>query len=74
MPDAGDTILRFGKYKGAKIRDVPVEYLDYLLGWDELYPSIRADIEAYLKTQADYDAMDGPKDWREGREDYTGED
>ena len=30
-----DFRLRFGKYKGKTFRDVPLEYLDWLVGWME---------------------------------------
>lgn len=70
--DPGENIINFGKHRGEKIRDVPIGYLDWLLGLDDLRPGLRADIEAYLKTQAEYDAE--PKDWKEGREDYLGDD
>lgn len=70
--DPGETTLKFGKHKGEKLRDVPVAYLDWLLGID-LRDDLRADIESFLKTQAEYDQMDAPKDWREGREDYNGD-
>ena len=74
MNDPGDFILRFGEHAGEKIRDVPVHYLDFVLGWPALYPDTKKAIETFLATQAEYDAMDEePKDWREGREDYTGD-
>ena len=48
MPDSGDKIFPFGKHKGARLRDIPTGYLDWALGID-----LRADIQAYLKTQAE---------------------
>lgn len=73
MSDLGDTILNFGKaHRGKMLRDVPVHYLDWIIGLDDLKPELRESIRAYLKTQASYDAMG--TDWKEGREDYTGED
>lgn len=67
----GDTILPFGKHKGQKLSEVPVRYLDWMLSID-LSPQLRADIEAYLKTQAEYEQMDQtPRDWKEGREDFV---
>lgn len=69
MIEPGNYILRFGMHSGEKLRDVPIEYLDYLLGWDGLRAETRKAIEAYLKTQAEYDQMDDAPDWKEGRED-----
>jgi len=64
--------LTFGIHNGKQLQDVPLTYLDFLLGLSNLGPSLRYDIEAYLKTQAAYDQLnDTPKDWREGREDYN---
>jgi hypothetical protein len=69
----GETILDFGKeHRGKRFYDVPVSYFDWMLGLDNLRPQLREKIVAFLKTQAEYDQQ--PKDWREGREDYTGED
>ena len=68
MTDPGDTIMPFGKHKGSRLRDIPIGYLDWLLGLDDLRPQLRESIEAFLKTQAEYDRE--PKDWKEGREDY----
>lgn len=66
----GDSRLTFGKHQGEKIRDAPIGYLDWLLGLTDLSPWFRDEVAAYLKTQAEYDAMDGSRDWKEGREDY----
>lgn len=70
MPEPGDYILRFGKHKGCKLRDVPTGYLDWMLGLDDLRADTREAIESYLKTQSEYDAMDGDApDWKDGRDD-----
>jgi Putative quorum-sensing-regulated virulence factor len=75
MDEAGETIFPFGKHKGERLRDIPIHYLDWALGID-LRDDLRAAVQAYLKTQAEYDQLNGgAKDWREGREDYVeGED
>lgn len=65
---AGDSRMTFGKHQGERIRDVPVAYLDWLIGLTDLTPWFRDEVMAYLKTQAEYDAMDGG-DWKDGRED-----
>lgn len=67
MTDPGDHVFPFGKHKGERLRDIPVAYLDWALGID-LRPELRTAIQDFLKTQAEYDAMDGG-DWKEGRED-----
>jgi hypothetical protein len=73
MPAAkepGNVRLPFGKHRGEQIRNVPVGYLDWVLGVDLTgYPNLEDNIKAYLKTQAEYDKE--PKDWKEGREDYN---
>ncbi len=66
MSDLGETIFPFGKHRGEKLKDIPVGYLDWALGI-ELRDDLRNAIKAYLKTQAEWDAMDGT-DWKEGRE------
>lgn len=73
MSDHGETKFPFGKHRGEKLKDIPVGYLDWALGI-ELRDDLRTAIQEFLKTQAEWDAMDGTPDWREGREDYTGED
>ena len=50
----GDLVLSFGKYKGYCIRDVPTEYLDWLLGQEWAYESTKDAIEAHLKTRSDW--------------------
>lgn len=66
MSEPGEYKMPFGKHRGEKLSDIPIGYLDWLLGID-LQPETRTAIEAYLATQAEYDQE--PKDWKEGRED-----
>ena len=54
----GNTELPFGKHEGERIRDVPVSYLDWLIGQDWLDEDLREDVEAFLE--------DDPE-WRELR-------
>lgn len=45
----GDVTLGFGKYKGNRLRDVPVDYLLWILdNFGDLWPSTREAIEKYL--------------------------
>ena len=49
---SNDPIIPFGKYKGEYASDVPVEYLDWLLGQEwfvEKFEFICNDIERHLK-------------------------
>lgn len=64
----GDFKMPWGKHAGEKLRDIPMSYLDWLLGLADLNKTIRKNVEGYLATQAEYDRE--PADWREGREDY----
>jgi hypothetical protein len=40
--------MPFGQYKGQPIREVPVEYLLYILDWPELWPATKRAIQRYL--------------------------
>lgn len=65
----GEYILPFGKYRGERLYDIPITYLDHILGWEELFDGTRKKIEAFLSTQAEHQKE--PDDWKEGREDYV---
>jgi hypothetical protein len=41
--------LPFGQYKGRELRNVPIDYLLYLLGWEGLWPNTRKAIQCYLE-------------------------
>lgn len=49
MSGAGAWVIPFGKYKGRALTDVPVPYLRWLLGTENLYVDTRQAIEAHLK-------------------------
>lgn len=53
MPTS-DPILPFGKHKGQKVSDVPVEYLDWLIGQSWLNADLRELIEAHLKDRPEW--------------------
>ena len=44
--------MPFGKYKGTKMKDVPSDYLDWLIGqpWIAKWPRVKAYIEANKKS------------------------
>src|SRR5205814_40874 len=46
--DLASTILPFGKYKGKRFDQVPLKYLDWLVGEEFLRPVLRGKIEDYL--------------------------
>lgn len=50
----GTLVLRFGKYRGKPISDMPTSYLDYLLGWEGLMPFQKRAIHEHLKTRQDW--------------------
>ena len=41
--------LPFGQYKGRELRNVPIDYLLYLLDWSDLWPNTRKAIQRYLE-------------------------
>lgn len=55
---APDPILPFGKYKGQAASEVPVEYLDWLIGQDWLYVSLREEIYEHLLSRAEWQQLD----------------
>lgn len=60
--DENDPILPFGKYKGQRCSDVPVSYLDWLIGQDWM------DEKKDLK-EAIIDHLHTRPEWRELGED-----
>jgi len=53
-----DVIMPFGKYKGLRISEVPIKYLDWLIGQDWMHHrDLRLDIEAYLEGCAEWKRM-----------------
>jgi len=44
--------MPFGKYKGTKMKDVPSDYLDWLIGqpWISKWPRVKLYIEANKKS------------------------
>ena len=58
----GDFVMPFGAHKDEPLSDIPTEYLDYILGFDDLWPSTRDAIVAHLRTRADWQSMDREDD------------
>ena len=50
----GDFIMPFGKYKGEPLSEIPTEYLDYVLGFDNFWTSTQNAILAHLRSRADW--------------------
>jgi uncharacterized protein (DUF3820 family) len=48
MSRPDDFVMPFGKYKGKKLDEIPLTYLDWLLGKVELYPETKRAIKEYL--------------------------
>jgi hypothetical protein len=44
----GEFTMPFGQYKGQPIREVPVDYLLYILDWNDLWPTTKRAIQRYL--------------------------
>jgi uncharacterized protein (DUF3820 family) len=55
--DDSDPILPFGKHKGERCSDVPVGYLDWLIGQDWLKPDLKQEIENHLETRTEWRRM-----------------
>jgi uncharacterized protein (DUF3820 family) len=52
-----EPILPFGKHKGEHLSEVPVEYLDWLIGQDWLRPALKKQIEAHLLTRPEWQRL-----------------
>lgn len=59
-----DLKMPWGKYKGQCLSDIPVYYLDWLIGWEGMdegrNSSLKVKITTHLKSRADWDQMDNP--------------
>jgi Putative quorum-sensing-regulated virulence factor len=47
----GDMRIPFGKFRGQPIRDVPMDYLEWVLASVEGYPRLIRAIQRYLRSQ-----------------------
>ncbi|HUX00820.1 MAG TPA: hypothetical protein VMY35_07555 [Phycisphaerae bacterium] len=50
----GDFRMPFGVHKDKPLSEIPTEYLDFVLGFENLWPSTRDAILAHLRTRADW--------------------
>ncbi len=50
----GDFVMPFGKHKDQPLSDIPTDYLDHVLGFDDLWPRTEAAIVAHLETRLDW--------------------
>ncbi len=48
LVSAGDYIMPFGKYEGKKLSEVPLLYLDWLMGLSDLREPLKSSLEKYM--------------------------
>lgn len=46
--DATDIVMPLGQHKGQRLSEIPVEYLDWLIGEHWLRPALKRAIEEHL--------------------------
>lgn len=54
MQETPDPVIPFGKHRGEYASDVPVDYLDWLIGQDWLKPDLEKQIHEHLKTRPEW--------------------
>lgn len=54
QPLRGDVVMPFGKHKGECLADIPVGYLDWLIGQDFLRGDLRDCIERHLEDRPEW--------------------
>lgn len=62
--------LEFGKHKGKTLSEIPLTYLDWLIGQDWLYESVKEKIENYLKTPSIQRELERELDQEEEEREY----
>ena len=60
--NTGDFVMSFGVHKDKPLSEIPTGYLDFVLGFENLWPSTRDAILAHLRTRADWQSMDREDD------------
>lgn len=50
--NTGDFVMPFGVHKDKPLSEIPTGYLDFVLGFENLWPSTRDAIVAHLRTRA----------------------
>ncbi len=67
-----DFTMPFGKYTGIKLEEIPLKYLDWLIGQDWLKDPVKMCVEEYmsndtvqreLDSELDYDLVEDNDDW-----------
>lgn len=61
--------LKFGKHKDEPLEEVPVLYLDWLVGQHWLYDSVKKKIEDYLADPVVQRELNGMLEIRDNKED-----
>lgn len=57
MSGTPDPVIPFGKYSGNYASDIPVSYLDWLIGQDWLNSDLENEIHEHLKTRPEWQSM-----------------
>ncbi len=52
-----DPVIPFGKHRGNYASDIPVSYLDWLIGQDWLDSELESQIHEHLKTRPEWQSM-----------------
>jgi len=52
-----DPKIPFGKYKGKFASDIPVKYLDWLIGRDWVYKKLKDEILEHLQTRPEWHCL-----------------
>ena len=60
--NTGDFRMPFGAHKDKPLSEIPTKYLDFVLGFENLWPSTFDAIAAHLRTRADWQNMDREDD------------
>lgn len=47
----GDFVMNLGKYQGQRLGEIPVDYLDWILGQDWLWGATRDAIKSHLENE-----------------------
>ncbi len=62
----GEYLIPFGKHEGKKLRDVPVMYLDWMMGLKDLREPFRSQLTEYMSDPMIASEIDEKLDYRGG--------